>query len=317
VTLLVVGASGLLGGNVVATARRRDERVRGTYLTADPAAESNGTVTGSVAGTFAGEGVETVRFDVTGGTGTDLGSLLDGVDRVVDCAAVTDVDACETDPERARAVNAAWPGRLATACAERGIPLCHVSTDYVFGGRDPPYTEGDDPNPLQVYGETKLAGERAVRDAGAEGPEPLVLRVSFLWDVDRTAGTLAGFPAWIASELRAGGTVPLFDDQRVTPTRAGYAARVALDLFDAGSAGTYHVAARDCRTPFEFGERVAARMGADAAGRVERSSMCDLDRPATRPAATCLDVSKLEGELGRDAPTLDEDLEAVERAGHL
>jgi dTDP-4-dehydrorhamnose reductase len=315
VTLLVVGASGLLGGNVVAAARQRGERVCGTYLTNDPTEGSSASGDGT--GTFVDEGVETVRFDVTGGTGTDLPSLLDGVDRVVDCAAATDVDACETDPERARAVNAAWPGRLAAACAAREIPLCYVSTDYVFDGRDPPYAEGDDPNPLQVYGETKLAGERAVRDAGGEGPEPLVLRVSFLWGVDRTTGTLAGFPAWVTSELRAGETLRLFDDQRVTPTRAGDAARVALDLLEASAGGTYHVAARDTVTPFEFGGRVADRLGADATGRIERSSMADLDRPAPRPPETSLDVSKLEGELGREAPTLGEDLDAVKRAGLL
>lgn len=312
-TLLVVGASGLLGGNVVAAARERGERVRGTYFTNDPTEGLDGT------GTFDDEGVETVRFDVTArpDVDTDLDALLAGVDRVVDCAALTDVDACESDPDRARAVNAEWPDRLAAACADRGVPLCHVSTDYVFDGRDPPYAETDDPNPLQTYGETKLAGERAVREAGGRGWEPLVLRVSFLWGVDRTTGALAGFPAWVASELRPGGTLPLFTDQRVTPTRAGYAAGVALDLLDTGAAGTYHVVARDHVTPFEFGARIADRMGAAAAGRIERSSMADLDRAAPRPPATPLDVSNVERELGREAPGLETDLDAVERAGVL
>lgn len=176
-TVLVAGASGLLGGSVVATARERGERVRGTYLTDDPTTGPDG------AGVFDGAGVETVRFDVTGGSGgddADLEALLAGVDRVVDCVGLADPDACETDPVRARAVNADWPGRLAAPCADRGLPLCHVSTDYVFDGRDPPYVETDDSNPLQTYGETKLAGERAVRDAGGGRWEPLVLRVSFL-----------------------------------------------------------------------------------------------------------------------------------------
>jgi dTDP-4-dehydrorhamnose reductase len=299
-TLLVIGASGLLGGNAVAAARGRDERVRGTYRTADPADGPGGAFH---------EGVETVRFDVTGGADVGLPSLLEGVDRVVDCAATTDVDACEADPGRARTVNAEWPGRLAAACAERGLPLCHVSTDYVFDGRDPPYAEGDDPNPLQVYGETKLAGERAVREAGGGEWEPLVLRPSFLWGVDRTTGGLAGVPAWVADELRAGGSVPLFEDQRVTPTRAGGAAGVALDLLDAGRTGTYHVAARDCVTPLEFGRLVAERVDGD--GRIERASMADLDRPAARPAATCLDVSRVERDLGRGQPTLGAALDAV------
>ena len=306
-TVLVVGASGLLGGNVVAAARERGERVRGTYRTTDP---TDGP------GEAFDDGVETVRFDVTDRADPDpLASLLAGVDRVVDCCAVTDVDACETDPCGARAVNAEWPGRLAAACADRGVPLCHVSTDYVFDGRDPPYAEGDDPNPLQVYGETKLAGERAVREAGVTECDSLVLRVSFLWGTDRSTDALAGFPAWVAAEIREGGTPPLFTDQRVTPTRAGHAAGTALDLLDAGATGTFHVAARDAVTPFEFGERIAARLG--TGGRVERSSTADLDRPAPRPSETSLDGSKLAREIGREGPTLEADLDAVERAGVL
>jgi dTDP-4-dehydrorhamnose reductase len=318
VTVLVVGASGLLGGNVVVAARDRGTAVIGTYHTTDPT-DGSGPV-------FDDAAVETTRFDVTADSVTDLDALLAGVDRVVDCAARTDVDACETDPDGARAVNADWPGRLATACAERGLPLCHVSTDYVFDGRDPPYAEADEPNPIQTYGSTKLAGERAVRaarsgsgrDAGsgtgrdtAGGRDALVLRLSFVWGVDRRTDALSGFPAWIAGELRAGRTAPLFADQRVTPTRAGAAAGTALDLLDRGATGTYHVAARDCLTPFAFGHRVAERLGSDAAGRIERSSMADVDRAAARPPETCLDVSAVERELGREQPTLSADLDAV------
>lgn len=103
----------------------------------------------------------------------------------------------------------------------------------------------------------------------------------------------------------------------MTPTRVGHAAVTTLDLFDAGVGGTYHVAARDCVTPYEFGGLIADRMGADAEGRVERSSMADLDRAAPRPSGTCLDVSAVERRLGRDAPALGADLDAVERAGVL
>lgn len=312
-TVLVIGASGLLGGNVVAAARDRGEAVLGTYLTTDP--------TDGPGETFDDGGVETVRFDVTDGTdgvGTDLDAILSGVDRAFDCAALTDVDTCETDFDHARAVNVEWPGRLAAACAERDLPLCHVSTDYVFDGRDPPYAETDDPNPLQVYGETKLAGERAVRAAsnderGERGErwKPLVLRLSFVWGVDRRTDALSGFPAWVATELRAGRTVPLFSDQRVTPTRAGSAARTTLDLLERDAAGTYHVAARDCVTPDEFGRLVEDRLGADVRGRIERSSMADVDRAAPRPPETCLDVSAVERALGREQPTLEADLDAV------
>lgn len=289
--VLVTGAGGLLGGNVVATARERGDEVVGTHHSERPALDA-----------------ECVQLDVRDEGG--IRAVLDRVDpdAVVHCAAVTDVDRCEHEAGLARAVNARAPGTLSAACADRGCDLCHVSTDYVFDGEDGDYAEDAVANPIQVYGETKLAGERAVRD---RHPNPTVVRPSFVHGVHRGRDELVGFPAWVRDRVAADDTVPLFVDQHVTPTRAGALAESILELLAAGTTGTYHVASTDCVTPHEFGTAVCLRAGGDP-DRIEEGSMEDVDRAARRPQNTCLDVSAVESRLGETMPTLSADLDALE-----
>lgn len=104
-------------------------------------------------------------------------------DVVVNCAAATDVDGCERDPEMARRINAESPERLARLCAARGARLVHLGTDYVFDGLlERPYNEEDEARPLSHYGETKLLGDRAVL---AASPEHCVVRVSWVFGPDK------------------------------------------------------------------------------------------------------------------------------------
>jgi dTDP-4-dehydrorhamnose reductase len=104
-------------------------------------------------------------------------------DIVVNCAAATDVDGCERDPEMARRINAESPDLIARLCADRGARLIHIGTDYVFDGElDRPYTEQDEPIPLSHYGATKLEGDRAVL---AASPDHCVVRVSWVFGPDK------------------------------------------------------------------------------------------------------------------------------------
>jgi len=229
---------------------------------------------------------------------------------VVNCAAMTDVDECEKQPELAHAINADAPGAMARYCSERGIGFVHVSTDYVFDGEsNERYDEGSEPNPLQTYGRSKLAGDRNVRSAH---DSPLIVRPSFVYGVNRASETpeLTGFPAWVRSRLADGQEIPLFTDQYVTPSRAGSTAETLLGLIDDGASGAYHVAARSCVTPCEFGRVIASTIGAGT-DALEEGSQSDVDRPATRPVNTCLDVEKVEERLGRAQPTLRADVDAI------
>lgn len=294
--VLVLGAGGLLGGNVVAAARRRGHDVVGSYHRTEPAF-----------------GVPLEHVDVR--EPDHLRRVVDEYSpaAVVNCAAMTDVDGCESNPEEAFAVNGAAPGTIASICGEVGARFVHVSTDYVFDGTaERPYRETDEPNPRQVYGESNLEGERAVREVA---PDALVTRLSFVYGIDRASGELSGFPAWVLARLMDSEPTPLFTDQQVTPTRAGQAAATLLDLTEEGTSGVIHVACRSCVTPYEFGDVLRRLVDAPAGLLVERS-MDDVDRAAARPPYSCLDVGRVERELGLQQPDLEEDLSAIADAFH-
>lgn len=291
---LVVGAGGLLGSNVVATAIDRGLSVAGTFHSTRP-------------------DFETPLRELDVRSSERFTELLDEFSPivVVNCAAMTDVDACEEDRDQAHAINADAPEVMARHCSERETGFVHVSTDYVFDGRsNEHYRENSDPNPIQAYGQSKLAGDRNVRSAHGS---PLIVRPSFVYGVNRAydPATLRGFPAWVRSRLESGQDVPLFADQYVTPSQAGATAETMLDLVEDGASGTYNVAARSCVTPYEFGREIASAIGVGTDALVE-GSQSDVDRAAARPANTCLDVEKIESRLGRPQPTLTEDVGAID-----
>ena len=292
--LLVTGVNGLLGSNVASTAVAYGWDFAGTYHSDAPAFDA-----------------PLHRLDVV-----DDGRFADVVrehqpDAVVNCAAMTDVDECERNPERASRVNATAPGELARIAASVDAAFVHVSTDYVFSGdADRPYRESDVTAPRQTYGRSKLAGERAIREVHGS---PLIVRPSFLYGRHGATGALVGFPAWVRDRLANGETVPLFTDQHVTPSRAGQAAETIADLLVADATGTYHVASRSCVTPYEFGDEVRARVGADR-DSLAASTRSSTNGAADRPRSTCLDVRAVEEALGRQQPTLGTDLGAIEES---
>ncbi|MFC6614905.1 dTDP-4-dehydrorhamnose reductase [Halopenitus salinus] len=289
--ILVVGENGLLGGNVATIADQRGATVVGTYHSVDPGFDQ-----------------PSYQLDIT--SRTDVEDLLNETDpdAVINCAAMTDVDGCESDPDRAHAVNAEGAEHLARAADAIDATLIHTSTDYIFNGeRDTPYPEDAVPDPQQVYGESKLAGERLVRDAHSS---PLIARLSFVYGRSLPDGTLSGFPQWVRDRARSGDEIPLFTDQRITPSYAAATASTLLDLLEAGQNGTFHVASRSCVTPYEFGELLLQEIGFDDATLTE-SSMTDVERDAKRPRNTCFDTTKVERTLSRPQSTLAEDLSSL------
>ncbi|MEM7728824.1 MAG: dTDP-4-dehydrorhamnose reductase [Pseudomonadota bacterium] len=209
-------------------------------------------------------------------------------DAVLIAAAYTAVDAAEADLETAMAVNAAAPGAIAEAAASRGIPVVHVSTDYVFkGDADAPYRPDASVDPLNAYGRTKAAGERAVMEAQ---PRAAILRTSWVYDaVGRN---------FLTTMLRLGETRPelrVVDDQTGRPTYAGDLARAciaaadALVRGDARAAGIFHVT--------NTGDPVSwagfARAIFETAGRdvtVTGIPSSEYPTPAQRPAYSVMDT---------------------------
>lgn len=289
--LLVIGANGLLGSNVIVAAKKRNWTVSGTFHSTEPTCD-----------------VPVTRFDLQNHERFD--DVIDehDPDVVINCAALTDVDECEEDPESAQVINGEAPGTIASHCEARDIDYIQISTDYVFNGKaEEPYSESANPTPIQTYGKSKLAGEQAVQ---SEMDDVLLARLSFVWGIHQWKNALTGFPAWVRDKILSDDEVPLFADQHITPTRAGQAAETLLDLIEQNATGLFHVACRSCVSPFEFGKLVAQHIDNNTA-QLEIASMSDVKQEADRPKYSCLSVEKVEATLERPQPTLQEDIESI------
>ena len=201
-------------------------------------------------------------------------------DAVVNCAAYTEVDACEADAVGAFEANAMAVRHLAEAARRLDAHLCHISTDYVFSGDKPePYHEWDRPDPRSVYGASKLAGEHEA------GPAATVVRTS--WLCGRHGSNMVGAVLRLAAD---GGPMRFVDDQRGSPSFTPDVAAVVERLCAARRPGLYHVTNQGGLSRYEFAREVMAAAGHDP-DRVEPIAAVDLQppRPAVRPANSVLE----------------------------
>ncbi len=223
---------------------------------------------------------------------------------VVNAAAYTAVDRAETEPDAAMRANRDGPALLAAYCAEAGIPLVHVSTDYVFDGdKGAPYVETDPTNPTGVYGATKLAGEQAVL---AACPRAIVLRTSWVY-----APYGKNFVLTMLNAAKKTDQLRVVADQRGCPTSAEDLAAAILAIvarLDAGwqdrYAGIHHAAGSGETTWHGLAEAVfarAARRGLKVAS-VAPIATADWPTAARRPADSRLDCRKLEATFGVRLP---------------
>jgi dTDP-4-dehydrorhamnose reductase len=266
---LVFGGTGMLGQAVVAEARSRG---------------------------WAALGLSRSQADIA--DITDRERLLGWADAfrpevVVNCAAHTKVDACETEAERAFVVNGNAVANVAAVADRAGARLVHVSTDYVFDGlpKTPkvPYAEEAPTAPLSVYGRSKLAGE-AHALASERG---LVVRTSWLFG--------PGGPNFVATMvgLIEAGRLPLrvVRDQEGCPTYAPFLARALLDLARLGVTGVVHYRNREPVSWYAFAAEIARLWSGEV--EVVPVTTAEFPRPAPRPAWSVLDVTRFEGLAGR------------------
>lgn len=208
-------------------------------------------------------------------------------DVVVNCAAWTAVDACESDPDRAQLENADAVGFLAEACATVGARLLHVSTDYVFDGtKSAPYVESDATNPMSVYGRSKLAGEAA---ALTRGDRNAVVRTS--WVCGEHGGNMVKTILRLAAERPQ---LAFVADQIGHPTFTADLAPMLREIAVAELGGVIHATNQGAVSWFEFAQAVVAASGRDPA-MVAPIATADLQppRPAPRPANSVLDNAVL------------------------
>ncbi len=227
---------------------------------------------------------------------------------IVNAAAYTNVDKAEKEAELARQINAISPGVLAEEAQRLGAAFIHYSTDYVFNGRKgAPYTESDAPNPLNVYGQTKLEGEQAVQAAGGAY---LILRTSWVYSLRQ-----GGFVTKVLQWAREQETLRVVDDQISSPTWARMLAEATALVLAQGrgdpvgylreKAGLYHIAGSGACSRYEWAQAILALDPKKSEQKVRQllpAKSSEFPTPAERPLISVLECGKFEQVFGLRLP---------------
>lgn len=260
--ILIAGGKGLLGTNIAPVLEKSFELVICDLDTWDIADRNSGK-----------NHIEKYRPDV-----------------LMNLAAITDVDGCEDKKkEPAERVNAYGAGILADLCREYNIRLVHISTDYVFDGKKTiPYKEDDLPNPMSVYGTTKLMGERAVLE---KNPSSLIIRAQGLYGKGGE-----NFITKVVRMARQNAALPVVNDQKGSPTYAKDLAGPLACLIEKGKTGVYHLANSGSCTWFDFAGEIFRLLKIDAV--ITPISSDELERKAKRPLYSVFDMWKFQKDTG-------------------
>jgi dTDP-4-dehydrorhamnose reductase len=289
-TLWITGAGGFVGGKLMeqAIASGRYDRIR---------ALSHATALDLAARYPA---VEWATLDLGERDAVLEQARLAPPNVVINPAAMTNVDACESRRDEARRANAIAPRWLAEVCRGAGGRLLHISTDYVFPGDDDqpgPYDEDATPRAINYYGQSKLDGERAIMSVCGNATPYTLVRTSLVYGLGRRAN----FVTWLVSELRVGRRVRIVDDQFNTPTIADDLAAVLLWLAATERTGIYHAAGPDLVGRHAWSLAIADQFHLDTS-LIDWVSSAELAQPAPRPLRSGLSCARLLAEP--DSPRL-------------
>ena len=204
---------------------------------------------------------------------------------VIHCAAMTNVDACERQPQQAYRVNAFGTELIAAHCQRVGAICVAISTDYVFdGSKGSPYHEYDSPNPLSVYGRSKYAGEQAVRSLC---PRHYIIRTAWLYGTHGKS-----FPHFVLERVRAGESPSVIADQIGSPTFTADVAERLLQLLATDCFGTYHLTNAGPVSRYEFAQELLRLAGLPV--NLTPLSLGEWQTPAPRPRYSALISWRLE-----------------------
>ncbi|MAT42539.1 MAG: hypothetical protein CL609_09375 [Anaerolineaceae bacterium] len=222
-------------------------------------------------------------------------------DVVVHCAAMANVDLCETEPERAYLINADVPSQFSKITKDRSIQFVHISTDAVFDGVEGNYTEKDDPNPLGVYAQTKLTAEHYVM---AENPQAIVARVNFYgWSISGRRSLSEFFFNHLSEKKRMMG----FTDVYFCPLLVNDLVDILMEMIEKGLSGLYHTLSSECLTKYDFGLAIAEKFGLEQ-NLIDPVSVYESGLKAARSPNLTLSTEKLSSALGHALPDQAESL---------
>ncbi len=216
-----------------------------------------------------------------------------GPTTVLHTAAMTNVDECELHPEACHLQNVTASRHIIRACEESGSHLIHLSTDFIFDGEAGPYSEEDAPNPISVYGHSKLEAEE------------LVLKATCPWSIVRTVlvyGIAPGLSRsniilWVKASLEQGKEIQVVDDQFRTPTLAEDLAIGCLLIAAQKATGIFNISGKDFLTPYDMALQTADFFSLDKS-LIKRATAATFSQPAKRPPRTGFNISKAERMLG-------------------
>jgi dTDP-4-dehydrorhamnose reductase len=229
-------------------------------------------------------------------------------DVVINTAALALPDQCEKEKELCARLNTAAVADLAAVCAELGIHLIHLSTDFVFDGSGGPYQEEDEPNPVSYYGLCKLAGEMAVKASGARWA---IIRTVLVYGAAPGSGR-SNIVLWVKSSLEKGLTIRVVADQWRTPTLAEDLADACITVAQQGAEGVFHISGNEQVSIFELALRVADywKLNASLITPVPTAS---LNEAAHRPPVTGFIIEKAMRELQFKPHTIGKGLQLIDR----
>ena len=231
-------------------------------------------------------------------------SLIDALnpDLIINLAAMSSVDGCELNPRLAREINIAGVQHL---CDAFNGKIIHLSTDYVFDGKNGPYSEISTVSPLNVYGETKLASERILLH---KNPNHLVLRGNVIYGNDNL--TQASFLNWVVNSLKDGQVISVVDDQINNPTWTESMADIISLCIQQNISGIYHWGDGNLLSRYDFALKIAEKFDLDQK-LIHPISTRELNQPAGRPLMSGLKSNKLIGLLKVVQPTIDDCLNKI------
>jgi len=212
-------------------------------------------------------------------------------DVVLNCAAYTDVDKCETERELCWKLNVDAIKNLIIATRPHNIKLVHISTDYIFDGKQGPYDEEAVPNPVSFYGRSKLAAENAIF---ASGINAAIVRTMVLFGVGQNVKP--NFAVWLINKLTAKEKVNIVDDQIGNSTIVDNLAFGILKVIESEKAGIFNIAGKDIESRLEFTYKLCEVFGYDK-GLVNKIKTASLNQPAQRPLNSGLITLKAQSEL--------------------
>jgi len=277
--ILITGANGLLGYKLV------------QLLSHQPDIETIATARKTI--TNLPTNVSFAALDITDAAQTENVIHQSAADVVINTAAMTHVDQCESDRDQCWKINVTGVENLVTACTKNNIHLIHVSTDFIFDGSHGPLEETAAPRPVNYYGESKLAGERLVQQSNIRWA---ILRTVLVYGVTPDMSR-SNIVLWVKKNLEDGKTIQVVNDQWRTPTLAEDLAMGCFLAARKKATGIYHISGEEMMTPYDIALRTADFFKLNQA-LINPTDSGKFKQPAARPLKTGFIITKAKTVLG-------------------